>query len=103
MRVIDSLYVIFAALMAAAAVWANEGKLVHLVSFSDYESGPVEDWPQGNGFQYKEDAKRRDRIDLDVGEKCFVLEAKSRAFGVTTGYIILTKAHTSRRAATMCE
>ena len=56
MRIIDSLFVIFAALMAAAPVWANESKLVHLLRFSDYESGPVEDWLQGKGFQFKEDA-----------------------------------------------
>lgn len=82
MRIIDSLFVIFAALMAAAPVWANESKLVHLVRFSDYESGPVEDWLQGKGFQFKEDAKRRDLIDLDVGEKGLILEAKRHAFGV---------------------
>ena len=82
MRIIDSLIVIFAALMAEAPVWANEDKLVHLVRFSDYESGPVEDWLQGKGFQFKEDAKRRDLIDLDVGEKGLILEAKRHAFGV---------------------
>ena len=82
MRIIDSLFVIFAALMAAAPVWANESKLVHLLRFSDYESGPVEDWFQGKGFQFKEDAKRRDLIDLDVGEKGLILEAKRHAFGV---------------------
>ena len=82
MRIIDSLFVIFAALMAAAPVWANESKLVHLLRFSDYESGPVEDWLQGKGFQFKEDAKRRDLIDLDVGEKGLILEAKRHAFGV---------------------
>jgi len=83
MRIIGSLllFVILATLLAADPVWANEGKLVHVVRFTDYESGPVEDWLQGKGFQFKEDARRRDRIDLDVGEKSLTLEAKRRAFG----------------------
>jgi len=74
--------VIFAALLVTVPVWANESKLVHLVRFTDYESGSVEDWLQGKGFQFKEDAKRRDLIDLDVGEKGLALEAKRHAFGV---------------------
>jgi hypothetical protein len=75
------MFVIFVALLAAAPVWAKEDKLVHLVRFADYEFGPVEDWLQGKGFQFKEDAQRRDRIDLDVGDKGLVLEAKRRVFG----------------------
>ena len=82
MRIINTLYVIFAVLMAAAPVWSNESKLIHLLRFSDYESVPVEDWLQGKGFQFKEDAKQRDSIDLDVGEKGLILEAKRHAFGV---------------------
>ncbi len=76
MRVIGSLFVILAALFAAPPVRANEAKLVYVVRFADYESGPVEDWLQGKGFQFKEDARRRDRIDLDVGENGLALEAK---------------------------
>ncbi len=71
-----------AALLAPTAVCAGEGKLVHVVRFTDYETGPVEDWLQGKGFQFKEDARRRDRIDLDVGEEGLILEAKRRAFGI---------------------
>ncbi len=56
-------------------------KLVHVVRFTDYELGPVKDWLQGKGFQFKEDMRRRDYIDLDVGERGLVLEAKRRAFG----------------------
>ena len=73
---------IFAALLVTVPVWANESKLVHLVRFTDYESGSVEDWLQDKGFQFKEDAKRRDRIYLEVGEKGLILEAKRHAFGV---------------------
>ena len=82
MHIINTLYVIFAVLMAAAPVWSDESKLVHLLRFSDYESGSAEDWLHGKGFQFKEDAKQRDRIDLDVGEKGLALEAKRCAFGV---------------------
>jgi hypothetical protein len=74
--------VIFVVLVLAAPVCANEGKLVHVLRFSDYESGSVEDWLQGKGFQLNEDARYRNRIDLDVGEKGLILEAKRRAFGV---------------------
>ena len=80
-RVIGLVLVILTALLAAAQVWANEGTLVHVVRLADYEAGPVEDWLQGKGFQFKEDAQRRDRIDLDVGEKGLILEAKRRAMG----------------------
>ena len=82
LRIIGSVFVILAALSAAAPVWANEGKLVHVVRFRDYVLGPVEDWLQGKGFQFKEDARRRDHIELDVGENGLVLEAKRRAFGI---------------------
>ncbi len=81
-RIIGSAIAIFVVAMAVAPVWANEGKLVHVVRFTDYELGSVEDWLQGKGFQFKQDAQRRNRIDLDVGEKGLVLEAKRRAFGI---------------------
>ena len=82
MRVIASLLVSLAALVAALPVRADEAKLVHVVRFTDYEQGPVEDWLQGKGFQFKQDMRRRDRIDLDVGDMGLVLEAKRRAFGI---------------------
>ncbi len=61
---------------------ANDGKLVHVLRFTDYEQGSIDDWLQGKGFQFKQDAQRRNRIDLDVGLRGLVLEAKRRAFGV---------------------
>ena len=76
-----STFVILAALLVPAPVWANEGVLAHVVRFADYELGSVEDWLQGKGFRFEEDARRRDRIDLDVGEQGLVIEAKRRAFG----------------------
>jgi len=81
MRRIGFLVVFLTGLLVAASVWADEGKLVHVVRLTDYEAGPVEDWLLGKGFQFKEDAQRRDRIDLNVGENGLVLEAKRRALG----------------------
>ncbi len=82
MRIIGSAFAVLIAMSAIAPLWANEGKLVHVIRFADYEQGPVEDWLQGKGFQFKQDARRRDRIDLDVGENGLVLETKRRAFGL---------------------
>jgi hypothetical protein len=82
MRVIGIAVVFLAALFAAPPVLAEDSKLIHVVRFTDYEVGPVEDWLQQKGFQFKLDARRRDRIDLDVGENGLVLEAKRRTFGV---------------------
>ena len=50
--------------------------------FTDYAQGSIDDWLQGKGFRFEQDAKRRDRIDLDVGTNGLVLEAKRRAFGI---------------------
>ncbi len=80
-RICPSL-VLLAVLLAAGTGGSEEGKLVHVVRFSDYESGSVEDWLKGKGFHFERDARRRDRIDLDVEEDDLVIEAKRRAFGV---------------------
>ncbi len=82
MRAIGSAFAVLVAVLAASPASANEGKLVHVVRFTDYELGSVEDWLQSKGFQFEQDAQRRNRIDLDVGEKGLVLEAKRRAFGI---------------------
>jgi len=82
MRAIGSTFVFLVALLATAPLSAGEGKLAHVLRFGNYESGPVEDWLQGKGFQLRKDAQRRDRIDLDVGENGLFLEAKRRAFGI---------------------
>ena len=73
--------ILIAALIAAPAR-ADDGKLVNILRFTDYEQGSADDWLRGKGFQFKEDANRRDRIDLDVGESGLFLEAKRRAFGI---------------------
>lgn len=80
--------ILFAAALAALALAAPPpaaaaDKLVHVLSFTDYAEGPVEDWLQGKGFKAERDAKRRDRIDLDVDpDKGLIVEAKRRAFGI---------------------
>ncbi len=68
--------------LANAPTSANDGKLVHVLRFTDYEIGSIDDWLQGKGFQFQQDAQRRNRIDLDVGSSGLVLEAKRRAFGI---------------------
>ena len=46
-HIIGIVFVLLVALLAAIPVSANEGKLVHVVRFAEYEIGPVEDWLQG--------------------------------------------------------
>ncbi len=72
------------ACLPVKGVFADGGKLVHLVSFTDYEEGPIDDWLMGKGFRFERDARRRDRIDLDVGENGLVIEAKRRVHGIMT-------------------
>ena len=56
--------------------------MVHVLRFTDYEVGSLDDWLQGKGFQFQEDARRRNYIDLDVDERGLVVESKRRAFGI---------------------
>ena len=82
MRILIFFMSLLAAATANAQATPEDKKLVHAVRFTDYELGPIEDWLQGKGFKFQLDAKRRDRIDFDVGSTGLVLEAKRRAFGV---------------------
>ena len=86
MWAMGSVVVILAALLATHPVSApasdQEGKLVHVVRFTDYEVGAVEEWLQGKGFHFKQDAGRHSHINLDVGEQGLILEATRRAFGL---------------------
>ncbi len=54
----------------------------HLIRFDDYQSGSVEDWLITKGFAFEQDAKRRDRVELDVGERGLEISARRKAFGV---------------------
>jgi hypothetical protein len=82
MRFLIFILALFALYLPSARVFAGDGKLVSVIRFSDYEQGPIDDWLLGKGFKFEEDAKRRDRIDLDIGLNGLVLEAKRRAFGI---------------------
>ena len=59
-----------------------EDTLVHMIDFTDYQEGSVEDWLQSKGFMFERDAKKRNRIDFGVGDNGLLIEAKRRAFGL---------------------
>jgi len=46
------------------------------IDFSDYEEGSIEEWLEKKGFDLKEEAKDRRKLDLDVDEGALFLEAK---------------------------
>ena len=71
---------LLAALLSSPALAAGD-KPVFLVQFTDYDQGPIDAWLATKGFQFKQDADRRDRIDFEVGDTGLVLEAKRRALG----------------------
>lgn len=60
----------------------GQERLAYVIKFNDYDTGSVEDWLQGKGFDFKQDAQKRNLIDLNVGENGLVIEAKRRAFGI---------------------
>lgn len=66
----------------ALPAWSAGDRLVHVVRFSDYKKGPVEDWLQGKGFKLERDAERQDKIDLGVDKNGLHLEIKARALGL---------------------
>lgn len=70
----------FAFLQFAPAV-AGEGELVHVIRFTDYNSGSIDAWLRGKGFEFEQDAKNRDRIDLAADSNGLIVKAKRRAFG----------------------
>ena len=70
------------ACLAPAPVSADHGEPIYVLRFTDYDHGSIDDWLQSKGFQFKHDAQRRDRINLDVGANGLVVEAKRRAFGI---------------------
>jgi hypothetical protein len=51
-------------------------KRTFLIDFSDYEEGSIEEWLEKKGFELKEAAKDRQKLDLDVDEGALFLEAK---------------------------
>jgi hypothetical protein len=76
--------IIFAILffLMAVSASADTARPIHVIRFNDYQTGSEEDWLLGKGFQFEQDAKRRDYIDLEVGDGRLVIEAKRPAFGI---------------------
>jgi hypothetical protein len=68
--------------LLAVPALADSIKPIYVVRFDDYQEGSEEDWLLGKGFQFEQDAKRRDRIGLEVGDGRLVIEAKRPAFGI---------------------
>jgi len=82
MRILIFAFTVIFLALPGTPVAAGGGKLVHVMRFDDYKLGPVQDWLQGKGFKFEQDARRRDHIDLDVGQTGLTLDAKRRSFGV---------------------
>lgn len=83
MRLLILVFIVVGAVGITMGSGAADGeKLDHVVRFTDYEEGPVEDWLSGKGFKFEQDARRRNRIELDVGERGLLIEARRRAFGI---------------------
>ena len=47
-----------------------------LIDFTDYQEGSIEEWLEKKGFELKEAAKNRKKLDLDVDEGALFFEAK---------------------------
>ena len=69
-------------LLLALSANAETAQPVHVVRFSDYQTGSEEDWLAGKGFQFEQDAKRRDYVDVEVDDGRLVIEARRPAFGI---------------------
>ncbi len=82
MRFAFFLIVLFSLFLPSAPIPAADGKLVHVVRFTDYKQDSIDDWLLGKGFKFQQDARQRNLIDLDVDSKGVVLEAKRHAFGI---------------------
>lgn len=81
-QLIFILSAILCALLPVSAGAAGDTKLVHVVRFTDYQQGPIEDWLRTKGFRFQLDAKSRAAIDFSVDGRGLGLVAKKPAFGV---------------------
>ena len=82
MRILILGLTILSAALVFMPVSVGDDKLVRVVRFTGYTEGSIEGWLQAKGFQFREDARYRTRIDLDIESHGLVLEAKRRAFGI---------------------
>ena len=82
MRVLVVVSSLLSFVFSSAAISAGQERIVHVVRFTDYQQGSIDEWLRRKGFQFEQDAKRRDRIDLRVGPNGLVVETKRRAYGL---------------------
>ncbi len=74
------LLILFCSLPSTAL--AEAAKLAHVIRFNDYETGSEEDWLQTKGFEFRQDMRKRNFIDLEVTDDRLLIEAKRRALGI---------------------
>ncbi len=82
MRYSSILLAIFLTWLSASPAGAAGDRLVHVIRFTGYTGGSIEDWLQVKGFKLERDAARQDRIDLGVSENSLELDIKRRALGI---------------------
>jgi hypothetical protein len=60
---------------------AGVPQVAERLDFSDYTSGPIEEWLESKGFKLEEAAKNREALDLSVKDGALILEAKEQLRG----------------------
>ena len=75
MRVLVLVSSLLSVVVPSAAIQDGQERIVHVVRFTDYQHGLIDEWLHRRGFQFEQDAKRRDRIDLRVGPNGLIVEA----------------------------
>lgn len=76
------LLLFFSICILSGPVNATDGKLVHVVRFTDYQKDSINDWLEGKGFRLKLNAQSRTYIDFKADAKGLELFAKQPAFGL---------------------
>ncbi len=82
MRFFSIVLALFFTWLSASPAGAAGDRLVHVIRFTGYTGGSIEDWLQVKGFKLERDAARQDRIDLGVSENRLELDIKRRALGI---------------------
>lgn len=57
-------------------------KVTFALDFSDYQGGPVDKWLEMKGFQFKRDARNRNKLNLEASDNGLILDTKSPILGV---------------------
>lgn len=74
-------------------------KVTYSIDFSDYESGPIDEWLKEKAFEFQRDARDRKKLHLDVGDEGLILEAKRAMFGMLVNDGVDLEKFTSIRLA----